>query len=99
MNPQIIDTQFQFHDDADAALVIQRTQEIPQWHLDDLAERRKESTQKPMGEFHQFASIPEAVYLKWLREGFNPRHETAAKIIGKLKAEGLGYFVTTDRNL
>lgn len=97
--PELIDSRIQFHDDIDASLVIQRTQEIPQWHLDRLADARNESTARPMGNLHRFASIPTAVYDKWLKEGFDPQHETPARIIAKLQTEGLGYFVTTDRKL
>jgi len=96
---QIIDTRFQFHGAANEPLVIGRTQEIPQEHLDALSEARKASTQAPMGNWHRAASIPESVYLKWLREGYDAQQEPIHKTLAKMKTEGLDYFITTDRRL
>jgi len=96
---QIIDTRFTFHGDDKEPLTIQRTQEIPQEHLDQLAEARKASTQGPMGNWHRAASIPESVYLMWLRQGYDATREPIHKTLAKMKAEGLDYFITTDRRL
>jgi len=96
----IIEPRYSFHEgDGNAKLFIQRSQEIPQDFLDHLSEARKASTQGKMGELHRFASIPVVVYENWLRQGFDPRREHPAKVIAKLKAEGLDYFITTDRKL
>jgi len=97
---KILDSKIDFHDgDHEGRLVIQRTQDIPQWFLDENAAERAESTSAPMGEIHRFARIPEAVWDTWMRQGFDPRRVSPAAVIARMKQEGLDYFLTTDRKL
>lgn len=96
----LIDPTVRFLDGkSEGELIIQHTQEIPQVFLDELKEARNESGKSKMGNFHRFASIPTAVYEQWLREGFDATREGAAKVMAKLRAEGLDYFITTEKKL
>jgi len=100
MYPKIIDTEVDFHDgDHDGRLVIERRQDITRTFLDELAEARKASTRAKMGDFHRVASIPTSVYETWLRQGYDAQKEPIRKTVAKLRAEGLDYFITTERNI
>ena len=95
---KLIDPLIEFLDgDSKTPLVIKQTQEIPDDFLTKLKEARIESTSRPMGDFHRFASIPTAVVEKWRREGFDVMKEPAKAIILKLKSEDLGAFITTNK--
>lgn len=80
-------------------LIVEHKQEIPQSFIDKLKAKRFESQNAPMGDFHQVASIPTAVYEKWLRDGYNAQHEPISRTVAKLKAEHLDAFLTTDRRV
>lgn len=80
-------------------LVIQKTQEIPQEHLDYLKAYRADNSTGKMGEYHRAASIPIIIHEKWLKEGYDCTVEPIRKTLAKLKAEGLDYFITTDKQL
>lgn len=95
----IIETKVDFLNREQGELTIKRSQEISQEYLDALKAERDSSTTGRMGELHKFASIPVAVYETWLRQGFDVRKETPAKIIAKMQAEGLDYFITTNKRL
>ena len=75
------------------------TQEIPQWHLDNLKDQRNVSTQHKEGEMMKVASIPTAVIEKWMREGFNIWEAKGSEIVRKLKNEDLDMFLTTDKRI
>lgn len=78
------------------------TQDIPQWHLDNLKEQRNVSTQQKEGEMMKVASIPTAVVEKWMREGFNiltDKNITPKDIVNKLKNEHLDAFLTTEKSI
>ena len=95
---QFITPSYKMLEDQDA-LTIQRTQEITPEFLDECSENRLRSVGKPMGEFHQFASIPTAVVEQWLREGFDVYKESAKAIVARLRKNDLGAFITTQRSL
>lgn len=78
-------------------LVIQKSQEIPQWYVDQLKDQRFNSKSNPAGEYHRAASIPVVIVEKWLKEGYDVYNEPVAKSLARLKAEGLDYFITTDK--
>lgn len=95
---KLIDPYVEFLDgNSDTPLIIKHTQEIPEDFLTRLKEARLESSSRPMGDFHRFASIPTAVVEKWKREGFDVMKESAKKIIQKLQTEDLGAFITTNK--
>jgi hypothetical protein len=98
MSYQLINPKYNILD-VDGGPVIKRTQEITAEFLDECAENRLASVGRPMGEFHQFASIPTAVVEKWLREGFDIYNEPAKAIVARLRKEDLGAFITTQRSL
>ena len=95
---KLIDPLIEFLDGGqDHQLVIKQTQEIPTKFLDSLKDARLESTRRPMGDFHRFASVPTGVVEKWKREGFDIMKESARSIILKLKSENLDAFITTNK--
>ena len=78
------------------------TQEIPQWHLDNLKQQRDASAFQKAGDMMKVASIPVAVIEKWMREGFDVMRDkniTAKDIVNKLKNEDLTAFLTTEKSL
>lgn len=83
----------------DGSLLVQKTQEITQDFLDDLKAQRIASAGRPTGDLHKAASIPVVVYERWLRDGYDARLEPITKTLAKLRAEGLDYFITTDKRL
>lgn len=95
----IIDPRFSFHDPNDAAsqLVIKHEQEITQQFLDDCKADRLATANKPCGETHKIASIPVAVYERWMREGFNPAKVKPAEVLARLRKEHLDGFITTEK--
>jgi hypothetical protein len=97
---KLIDPTVEFLDgDSDRNLVIKHSQEINAEFLESIRQARFESTQRPMGDFHRFASVPTAVVEKWKREGFDVMKEPAKAIIRKLQSEDLGAFITTNKVL
>ena len=99
MTKELIESQVEFLDgDSESPLVIKRFQDIPQDYLDALAEDRKASTERA-ADFHKAASIPAALHEMWLRQGYDCTKEPVRKTIAKLKAEGLDYFVATEKRL
>lgn len=96
----LIDTKVDFHDGSHpGGLIVQNSQEITPEYLDELKAERNASGSRPTGNFHRFASIPTAVYDKWLREGYDARKEPARKTLLKLHTEGLDAFITTNKVL
>lgn len=82
--------------------VMHHTQEIPQWHLDNLKDERNASASQRTGDMMKVASIPVAVIEKWMREGFDVMRDkniTAKEIVNKLKNENLDAFLTTEKRL
>lgn len=94
--PKLIETQIDFHENAEG-LVIEKAQHIPQWWLDQLKAQRAESKNAPTGDYVKAASIPQAVHEEWLKQGYDCTKEPIRKTIARLKAEGLDYFITSDK--
>ena len=78
---------------------IRRTQEITPEFLQRCHDDRVASNQQPMGEFHQFASIPCGLVEHWMRQGFNIYNESAKDIVARLRSEDLTAFLTSDKSL
>jgi len=96
MNNEDIKVDFQENTEG---LLIQKTQDIPQEHLDYLKAYRADNSSGRMGEYHRAASIPTIIHEKWLSEGYDCTVEPIRKTLAKLRAEGLDYFITTDKAL
>lgn len=96
MTENFIEQKIDFDENSDGLIVI-KSQDIPQWWIDDLKEARFQSKFTPAREMHRVASVPQAVVEKWLSEGYDVHKEPVAKSVAKLKAEGLDYFVTSDK--
>lgn len=97
-NSKINDIGIDFQDNSEG-LVIHKSQAITDEYLQALKDERFESKNKPTGEYHRAASIPVILHEKWLAEGYDCTKEPIRKTLAKLKAEGLDYFVTTDKAL
>lgn len=94
---KLIDSEVKFDENTDG-LVIERYQAIPQKFIDSLKEERFQNSQSRVKtEMHRAASIPTAVIDNWIRQGFDFYNASAKQIIAKLKAEGLDYFITSDK--
>jgi hypothetical protein len=98
MENKLISSDFSVGENDDGVYV-ERYQEIPQWWIDQLKEARAETKRAPSGEYHRAASIPQVVVDKWLSEGYDVFKEPVSKSLAKLRAEGLDYFITTDKQL
>lgn len=98
MTDKLFETKVDFHEQGDN-LIVEKTQDIPTWWLDQLKNDRFESKSKPMGEFHRAASIPQALHEQWLATGYDCTREPIRKTLAKLKHEGLDAFITTDKQL
>lgn len=78
-------------------LLVEKTQELPDWWLQSLKDQRFESKNRRAGEYHKAASIPAALHELWLSQGYDCTKEPIRKTLAKLKAEGLDAFVTSDK--
>jgi hypothetical protein len=79
--------------------IIERVQHIPTSFVDRLKAERGSSMEGREGEYMRVASIPVVLIEKWMKEGFDFYNESAKRIVAKLKAEGMDYFVTTSKTL
>lgn len=84
-------------DEQGSNLVIAKEQDITDEYLQSLKDARNGSKNRRAGEFHRAASIPVILHEKWLKEGYDCTQEPIRKTLARLKAEGLDYFVTTDK--
>jgi len=91
-----IDTQFGANSDG---VFIKKTQDIPNWHMNELKEQRNESTKKREGEFMKVASIPTIVAEQWMKQGYNIYEMTGKEIVKKLNEDNLQDFFTTDKRI
>ena len=98
--PELVGVTTDFGQNADG-LFIQRSQEIPQHLLDDIAEQRNQSTSRREGNFMKVASIPTVIVEKWMSEGFNifDPNVNGREIVKRLKAENLEAFLTTEKSI
>lgn len=84
-------------DENSEGLVIEKAQTIPEEYIKSLQEERFGSKHERAGDFHRAASIPVVIHEKWLKEGYDCTKEPIKKTLAKLKAEGLDYFITSDK--
>lgn len=78
-------------------LTMKNTQHIDQKWLDGLKDERNNSNKQREKEFMRVASIPNAVVDQWLRDGFDIYEESGKDIVKRLRAQGLDYFMTTEK--
>lgn len=98
MHPQYNDIRRSLSENTDGH-IIERVQDIPDEFLSRLAATRNESASVREGESQHVASIPVCVVEKWISEGFDFWNESNAKIVAKLKADGLEYFLATGKQV
>lgn len=80
-------------------VAIQRTQLITDEFLQELADDRAMSREKPQSEYVRVASIPTALVETWQRQGFDIFKEPVRATVARLKQEGLEYFLATERSV
>ena len=82
-------------------LVRRDSQYISQQFLDDVKDKRDNSTKQLEGNYQHVASIPVIFVEKWQKEGFDIMDGSIAfkDIVKKLKAENLGAFMATEKSL
>ena len=91
-----IGTQFGANSDG---VFLKKTQDIPDWHMNELKEQRNESTKRREGEFMKVASIPVIVAEQWMKQGYDIYNMTGKEINKKLKEENLDDFFTTEKTI
>lgn len=96
MNQRIYDSDYNIDENAEG-LVIERYQAIPHNFIENLKQERFDNKSRGAGEYHRAASIPVAVVDKWKAEGRDFDNAKVSEILGWLRAEGLDYFITTDK--
>jgi hypothetical protein len=82
-------------------LIIRRQQEIPDQFWENAARLKHIQDSKPVGEFLQVATIPEAVVEQWYRDGFNifDKNVSIPEVLRRLRAEDLNALITTSRDI
>ena len=95
---QLISADFRIGENSDGVF-IKRFQDIPQEFLDRCRATRDGSNNDLAGEYHEVASIPQAVVDQWLKEGFDVFNEPVRASVARLKAQGLDYFITTKKRV
>lgn len=97
-DPKIIGINNEFGHDADG-LYLKKSQEIPDWFLNNLKDQRTMSNDGREGEMMKVASIPVVIVEKWMKEGFNilDGSKSGREIVKRLKEENLDAFLTTDK--
>lgn len=95
-NPKFSEVRVDFQENTDG-LVIEKTQDLPEWWLQSLKDERFDSKNRRSNEFHRAASIPAALHEQWLAQGYDCTKEPIRKTLAKLKAEGLDAFITSDK--
>ena len=82
-------------------LVRRDSQYISQQFLDDVKDKRDNSTKQLEGNYQHVASIPVIFVEKWQKEGFDIMDGSIPfkDIVKKLKAKNLGAFMATEKSL
>jgi hypothetical protein len=74
-------------------------QDIPESFIEDCKARREAADAAPIhfdGFFH-VGRVPDVLFLKWLREGYDARIEPVAETLKKLRAEHSVFALTKRR--
>ena len=95
---QFKEVDFKIDENTDG-LLIEKYQEIPREYVDSLKSYKQDTKHTVAGEYHRAASIPQVIVEKWMQEGYNIFEEPVSKSLARLRAEGLDYFITTEKTL
>lgn len=88
-----------FSEDSDH-LIIKQEQEIPSAFLDDLKDRRQDSTNTRAGEFHLVARVPEVLVLELKRRyNFDVLLEPVQETMKMLRKLHLDLFIATNKRV
>lgn len=81
--------------------VIRRSQDLGNHFLSNLATRRTESANAPMGDMHHVASIPTVIVEKWMAEGFNifDPNVNIKEVVKRLNSEDMTGLMATSKNV
>jgi hypothetical protein len=90
---------FQWDHELGRPIAVKGKQEVDSSFLSDLSDLRTRSANQKEGNMMKVASIPVVVVDKWMREGFDVFKASAKEIVAKLKAEDLGHFMATNKNI
>jgi hypothetical protein len=77
-------------------LAIRHQQHIPDDLLQSLHSERLAKMHVRAGELNHVASVPEAVFDIWIRQGRDPYNASARDIVAWLRKDGLDAFVTAN---
>lgn len=100
--PQLLDTLVNFDEDRSSGdLIIERTQEIPDDWLSEVAKQKVDSANRPMGDFAHLAAIPvEVVDDIYRRYGFDIMAcNSAREILAMLRRYEFDKFILTNKRV
>ncbi|MEM6746762.1 MAG: hypothetical protein AAF608_05010 [Pseudomonadota bacterium] len=95
----VINATNQVIDGDDQSLGVLTQQHIPDAFLADLEQRRHDSVSAPIGDFALLARVPEALIIKWFRQGKNVYHADVKEIAKWLRDEEAEKFFATRKQL
>jgi hypothetical protein len=98
MQEQIIETNVGLLRGPGDELGVVYTQEIPDHFIQDIQDRFT-GANDPTGNMLFVGSVPAAVADRWMREGYNVFEEPIAKTLAKLRAENMGKFIATSKQI
>lgn len=99
--PRVLDSLVAFDEDRSSGeLIIQRSQELPDDWLSEIAKEKVDSRRAPTGDFYRVASIPVEVVDELLRTyGFDVMTAPARETLKMLDRYALDKFITTSKRI
>lgn len=97
--PTLLEASNQIIDGDNNSFGVLTTQEISDEFMTDLENRRMESMHRPTGDFALFARIPEALVIKWFRQGKNVYQADIKEINKWLQREEAEKLIATRKKL
>ncbi len=76
---------------------VQIKQTLPDEYIDGLKEIKNENDSNRCREFFHVGSVPDYLFLKWLREGYDARIEPVAETLKRLRIEASVFALTNKR--
>lgn len=99
--PTLLNPLVSFDEDLSTGeLIIQRTQEIPDDWMADMARQKVDSLNKPAGDFYQVASVPIEVVDELMRRyGFDFMNAPARECLKMLDRYNFDNFILTNKRI
>jgi hypothetical protein len=98
MQPQLLDNEFAFGENADG-LFVKHEQEIPDDFLTMLKDERSAHDHLRHSELNRVASVPTSVIEIWMKQGLDPFRMTPREVVARLKRDGLDAFLATSKRV